>query len=94
MKVFILLTTMLMATAAIASDNSQTFVFAGKLIQAGDSYQVQGHDGITKSGSFKTVKCQPNGTGLAVVQLSNGNLYEIEYAPWDVNCSVVRPTSR
>lgn len=94
MKVLILLMSVLMATTAMASGSPDSFVIAGKLIKAGEKYEVRSNDGDTEIGSVKTVRCQSNGAGLAVVELKNGKVYEIEYAPWDVGCSIVRPTSK
>ena len=94
MKILTLLAIVLLSTSAMASDNSSSFVFHGKLIEAGSKYETFASDGTSNNGLVKSAICQTNGAGLAVVELNNGEVYEIEYAPWDVNCSRVRPTSQ
>lgn len=94
LKKIALLATLLLSTSAMASDNSSSFVFHGTLIKAGDKYETFASDGTRNKGSIRSATCQDNGAGLAIVELNNGKVYEIEYAPWDVNCSRVRPTSR
>ena len=60
---------------------------SGKKILVGDKTQLSNGAMSDKMlGVVTKADCQRNGTGLIVLKMPNGELYELEFSPWAANC--------